>query len=175
MIPDFERSATERLLLRALREDDAEALYSLHNDPSTAVFTPSSLMRSMDDARTQLALWLEGWARDGFGYWMVERKDAPGVVVGLSGVRIKDQDGLRVLNLAYRFAPSTWGSGYATEAARAAMALAARHLPHIPLIAVIHPENTASLRVAERLGMRFDRMTLSDGVPNRVYVVGTPA
>jgi RimJ/RimL family protein N-acetyltransferase len=175
MIPEFERTTTERLLLRALREGDEAALFSLHNDPSTAVFTPSSLMRSMDDARKQLALWLEGWARDGFGYWLVERKDTPGVVVGLAGVRIKDQDGLRVLNLAYRFAPSAWGSGYATEVARASMAMAARHLPHLPLIAVIHPENTASLRVAERLGMRFDRMTESDGQPNRVYVVGTPA
>ena len=77
-----------------------------------------------------------------------------------------------MLNLAYRFAPETWGSGYATEVSRVALALAARHLPRVPPVAIIHPENTASIRVAERLGMRVDRHILEDGIPNRVYVVG---
>ncbi|RKG97634.1 GNAT family N-acetyltransferase [Corallococcus carmarthensis] len=172
MIQDFERTTTDRLLLRAIRESDLDAVFALHSDPATNRFSRRGFMQTLDDARKTLGLWLEDWARDGVGYWLVERLEAPGVVVGLGGVRHKELDGQRVLNLAYRFTPQTWGSGYATEVSRAALALAARHLPHVPLVAIIHPENTASLRVAERLGMRLDRHVTEDGIPNRVYVIG---
>ena len=172
MIHDFERTTTERLLLRAVRDSDLEAVFALHSDPVTNRFSPAGYMRTRADARRILGLWLEDWARDGVGYWLVERLEAPGVVVGLGGVRHKELEGRRVLNLAYRFQPQTWGSGYATEVSRAALALAARHLPHVPLVAIIHPENTASVRVAERLGMRLERLIDSDGVPNRLYVTG---
>ncbi|RKH15470.1 N-acetyltransferase [Corallococcus sp. CA053C] len=172
MIPDFERTTTARLLLRAVRDSDLEAVFALHADPATNRFTRAGHMRTREAARKTLCLWLEDWARDGVGYWLVERLEAPGVVVGLGGVRHKELEGRRVLNLAYRFTPETWGSGYATEVSRVALALAARHLPHVPLVAIIHPENSASVRVAERLGMRLERLIDYDGVPNRLYVTG---
>ncbi|NOK14579.1 GNAT family N-acetyltransferase [Corallococcus exercitus] len=172
MKQDFERTTTERLLLRAVREGDLEAVFALHSDPATNQFSRRGYMQTREDARRILDVWLEDWARDGVGYWLVERLDAPGVVVGLSGLRHKELEGQRVLNLAYRFAPQTWGSGFATEASRVALGLAARHLPHVPLVAIIHPNNVASIRVAERLGMRLDRHVTEDGIQNRVYVPG---
>ncbi|RKH68429.1 GNAT family N-acetyltransferase [Corallococcus llansteffanensis] len=172
MIQDFERATTERLLLRAVRDSDLEAVFALHADPATNRFSRAGYMRTREDARKMLGLWLEDWAREGVGYWLVERLEAPGVVVGLGGVRHKELEGQRVLNLAYRFSPQTWGSGYATEVSRVALALAARHLPHVPLVAIIHPENSASIRVAERLGMRLERVIDSEGIPNRLYVIG---
>lgn len=172
MSPYPERTTTDRLLLRAVRESDLDAVFALHSDPTTNRYSQRSYMQTLDDARRILGLWLEDWARDGVGYWLVERREAPGVVVGLSGLRHKVVEGQRVLNLAYRFAPETWGSGFATEVARAALSLAARHLPQVPLVAIIHPENAASIRVAERLGMRLDRHTTEDGIQNRVYVPG---
>ncbi|NOK33578.1 GNAT family N-acetyltransferase [Corallococcus exercitus] len=173
MIQDFERTTTDRLLLRAVRESDLEAVFALHSDPTTNQFSRRGYMETREDARRILGVWLEDWAREGVGYWLVERLDAPGVVVGLGGVRHKELEGQRVLNLAYRFTPQTWGSGYATEVSRVALALAARHLPHVPLVAIIHPNNVASIRVAERLGMRLDRHVTEDGIANRVYVVGS--
>ncbi|MBN8231279.1 GNAT family N-acetyltransferase [Corallococcus macrosporus] len=172
MKQDFERTTTERLLLRAVSEPDLEAVYALHSDPATNQFSRRGYMETREAARRILDVWLEDWARDGVGYWLVERLDAPGVVVGLGGVRHKELEGQRVLNLAYRFTPETWGSGYATEVSRVALALAARHLPHVPLVAIIHPNNVASIRVAERLGMRLDRHVTEDGIANRVYVIG---
>lgn len=172
LLQHFERTTTDRLLLRAIREDDLDALFALHSDPATNRFSRRSFMRTLEDARTTMALWLEDWAREGVGYWLVERLEAPGVVVGMGGLRHKELEGQRVLNLAYRFMPETWGSGYATEVSRVALALAARHLPRVPLVAIIHPDNTASVRVAERLGMRLDRHVIDEGVPNRVYVIG---
>ncbi len=172
MLQAFASTTTERLLLRALRESDLEAVYALHGDPETSRFNPSGPLRSLDAARELLTLWLGDWSRNGVGYWAVERRDAPGLVVGFGGVRHKELEGRTVLNLAYRFSPSTWGSGYATEMARVALALARQQLPDVPLVAIIHPENAASIRVAERLGMRLERMIPYEGIPGRLYVPG---
>jgi RimJ/RimL family protein N-acetyltransferase len=169
MIQDFERTTTERLLLRRIRENDVEVLFSLHSDPETNRYSPSP-MRTLDDAREKLEVWVADWARHGVGYWLVERLEAPGVVVGLGGVRPKELEGRQVLNLAYRLAPSMWGSGYATEVSRAALALARKHLPDLPVVAVISQQNTPSLRVAARLGMRLDRVIAYEGLPSAVYV-----
>lgn len=68
-------------------------------------------MRSLDAARERLALWLDDWSQHGVGYWAAERREAPGVVVGVGGVGHKELEGQSVLNLSYRFAPSAWGSG----------------------------------------------------------------
>ncbi|MCE9673715.1 GNAT family N-acetyltransferase [Myxococcus stipitatus] len=172
--PAFERVTTERLLLRAVRDSDLEVIYRLHADPETSRFDATGALSSMDEARDLLARWLGDWARDGVGYWMVERRDAPGVVVGLGGVRHKEIEGRRVLNLAYRFAPEAWGQGYATEVARAALDLAAKHLSDIPLVAIISPANGPSLRVARRLGLRLERAISYMGSDNGLYVVDAP-
>jgi RimJ/RimL family protein N-acetyltransferase len=166
----FESTTTERLLLRAVRDSDLDAVFALHADPETNRFSRSGPMPSLEAARKQLALWLEDWARNGVGYWLVEQREAPGDVVGFGGVRHKELEGQRVLNLAYRFTPRTWGSGYATEMARVALALARQHFPEVPVVAVIHQENAPSIRVAERLGMRLDRVIDYDGAPSRVYM-----
>ncbi|MBE4753269.1 GNAT family N-acetyltransferase [Corallococcus sp. ZKHCc1 1396] len=170
MTQAFELMTTERLRLRAVRSSDVDAVFALHGDPETNRYTVSGAMRSLEAARTQLAVWLEDWSRTGIGYWVVERRDAPGAVVGFGGLRYKVLEGQQVLNLAYRLAPHAWGAGYATELARAALALAREHLPAIPVVAVIHPENAPSLRVATRLGMRLDRRIDYEGVPNCLYV-----
>jgi RimJ/RimL family protein N-acetyltransferase len=62
-------------------------------------------------------------------------------------------NGLWVLNFFYRFTPSAWGQGFATEAATAVAAWASRPVPRLPLIARIRPGNVASQRVAVRAGL----------------------
>jgi RimJ/RimL family protein N-acetyltransferase len=170
MNPAFESAATQRLLLRPFRERDLEVVFALHSDPETTPFRITGPMRSLDDARALLTVWLDDWAQRGVGYWAVARREAPGVVVGVGGVRHKELEGKPVLNLAYRLDPSTWGTGFATEVSRAALDLARVHFPGTPVVAVIHPENAASIRVAERLGMRVDRVIAYEGTPHRVYV-----
>jgi RimJ/RimL family protein N-acetyltransferase len=170
MIQSFERTTTERLLLRRIQESDLDAVFTLHGDPETNRFNPSGPLRSVDAARELLELWLGDWAHRGMGYWLVERRDAPGTVVGLGGVRHKELEGQKVLNLAYRFSPQSWGSGYATEVARVSLALARKHIPDVPVVAIINLENVPSLRVAERLGMRRDRIIDYEGVASAVYL-----
>src|SRR5215217_1634514 len=94
----FESTPTERLLLRPFRESDLQGVFDLHSDPETSRFRPSGPLRSLDEARAQLAPWLRDWAEHGVGYWAVERREAPGVVVGVGGVRHKQLEGQPVLN-----------------------------------------------------------------------------
>ncbi|NMO16680.1 GNAT family N-acetyltransferase [Pyxidicoccus fallax] len=168
----FEHVVTERLLLRALRETDLEVMYAIHADPETNRYHPGGLSPTptLDAARARLDLWLGDWAGRGVGYWAVERREAPGVVIGFGGVRHRELEGQQVLNLAYRFTPSAWGAGYATELAREALSLAGTHIPDVPVVAIISVANAPSLRVAERLGMRFDRLIDYEGFPSRVYL-----
>ena len=146
-----------------------DAVFTLHGDPVASRFSLSG-PRSRDASRELLKLWLGDWARHGIGYWAVEQRDAPGRVVGITGVRHNELEGQSVLNLAYRFSPRSWGSGYATEAARVALALARKHLPDVPVVAIIRLENLPSLRVAERLGMRRDRIIDYQGFASAVYL-----
>jgi RimJ/RimL family protein N-acetyltransferase len=59
----------------------------------------------------------------------------------------------RILNLFYRFAPSSWGNGFASEAATAVVQWAAARQPLLPVIARVRPDNIASQRVAARAGL----------------------
>jgi RimJ/RimL family protein N-acetyltransferase len=163
---------TERLLLRPPRETDVDAVYALHSDPVLNRFTPGGALYTPDAARERLAEWLGHWAHDGVGYWAVERREAPGAIVGFGGVRHRRIEQRSVLNLAYRLAPAWWGAGYATELARAALAFARTHVPGTPVVAIILPGNTSSLRVAERVGMQRERMIDHVGAPAWLYVTG---
>ncbi len=166
----FESTTTERLLLRPFRESDLDAVFALHSDPEASRFNPSGPLRSREAARELLGLWLEDWSQQGIGYWAVERREEPGVVIGTGGVRYKALEGRTVLNLAYRLSPRMWGAGYATEVARFALTVAREVFPDVPLVAIIHPENTSSIRVAERLGLRLERIIPYEGIPSRLYV-----
>lgn len=152
--PDWQR--TERLLLCVPTADPdiADAYFAIHGDPATNVHNPAGAMVDPKAAAPVLAIWRRHWQDDGFGYWVV-RDPRDGQVLGFGGVRpaIDEED---FLNLYYRFRPSAWGNGYATELGRAALALAAKAAPGVPVVALIRPRNEPSIRVVQRLGMRYE-------------------
>jgi RimJ/RimL family protein N-acetyltransferase len=78
------------------------------------------------------------------------------IVVGYCGVKAMRAHGQPVLNLIYRFRPSAWGRGYATEAAIAAVAWAEQHQPDFTILARVRPANKASQNVALKAGLRRD-------------------
>ncbi|MCS5734117.1 GNAT family N-acetyltransferase [Herbiconiux daphne] len=95
---------------------------------------------------------LRNYATQGYGLWIVETSD--GEFVGDCGLTWQVAGGRRVLEVGYHVLPGQQGLGYATEAAAACRDLA-RELELAPeLVAIIHPQNTASGRVAEKIGMR---------------------
>jgi RimJ/RimL family protein N-acetyltransferase len=171
---DWQR--TDRLLLCVPTPTPqvADAYFAIHGDPATNVYNPAGPMRDPSAAVRILEAWHQHWREDGYGYWVV-RAPETGRIIGFAGIRppILEPPALAFaptraavtstppeppfLNLYYRFRPDTWGNGYATEVGRAALDLAAKVAPGIPVAALIRPDNTPSLRVAERLGLRLER------------------
>jgi RimJ/RimL family protein N-acetyltransferase len=167
--PGWER--TERLLL-CLPDPatDAEAYFAIHRDPATNEHNPLPPISDPAVGRKTLRDWARHWTEYGYGYWTV-RDPADGSVLGFGGI-MPPFELNPYLNLYYRFRPSAWGRGYATEMGRAALALAAKEAPGIPVAAMIRPSNEPSIRLAERLGLRHDRdVKRESGVFARYLIV----
>jgi len=150
-----DRIATARLSLRRPSRDDAPAVLRIVSNPVVVQHNPSDLVTELADVEKLVARWLEHWRRHGFGNGCVF-EEASGRMVGMCGLRWMTVREERVLNLMYRFDPSTWGRGYATESTTALVDWAHESLPGEIVLARVRPANLASQRVAAKLGLRRD-------------------
>ena len=107
---------------------------------------------------------IDSFGRHGFGFWGVREKGREDLV-GFCGFRyVEPGDDVEIL---YGIDPPLWGRGYATEAARALLAWAFRDTGLPRVFAGTDPPNRASLRVLEKLGMRYHgiRTTVAGEIP----------
>lgn len=149
---DNKELLTARLSLRPPSRADVGAILSIHANPLTSLHNPSDALTTRGEAQRLFERWSDHWRRYGYGYWVVRRRDsiAP---IGFCGFKSVQFNGRSTLNLFYRFHPSAWGNGLASEAATAVVKWAAQHLPEQPIIARVRPENIASQRVATHAGL----------------------
>ena len=145
---------TDRLILRTWMPSDAPALLEVSSDPEVTRFLPMSSPPTLESMSAWIDRQMDEQEREGFSVWPVIRKD-DGRLIARCGLHRLPEG---YVEIAWIFERAAWGKGYATEAARAAIAYA-RDSVHLPsLYALIHPANSASIAVAYRLGMRFDRV-----------------
>ena len=144
MIPTLE---TERLILRAWRDDDLDAYAAMVGDPETMRFLGGALQRP--DAWRSMAYQLGHWVLRGHGMWAVERK-SDCAFIGRIGVQ--RPEGWPAVEVAWTLVKSYRGQGYATEAAKASLEWGFNNLPVPKLVSLIDPENLSSQAVAKRLG-----------------------
>jgi ribosomal-protein-alanine N-acetyltransferase len=162
---------TERLILRRQQPSDVTPLVDLWADPDVTRYMGGP--RDRDWLRPEFEKTAEEPFAERYDLWPVVEKET-GRVVGHCGLLEKDVGGNAEIELTYVFARSAWGKGYATEIARALKDYAFDELGIERLIALIEPENVASERVAQKVGMRFDREVLRPGgALRKVYVVET--
>jgi ribosomal-protein-alanine N-acetyltransferase len=145
---------TRRLTLRRPIPADVPTIFAVHADPEASRHNPSDALVTVAEARGLFARWDAQWERYGYGYWVVT-ESANGVVgfCGLKPMPLRSFGGREVLNLFYRFAPSAWGHGFATEAASRVVAWARDHCPEWTVVARVRPANLASQRVALNAGL----------------------
>ena len=138
---------TERLRMRAFRRSDFEDYAALKADPEVQRY----LSGIWDRGRSwrHLAFLMGHWPLGGAGIWAVEQKETNAFV---GAVGFCEPEGWPGFELAWTLARRWWGMGYATEAARAALDHAFYMLEKDRVISLIHPDNHASIRVAERIG-----------------------
>ncbi|MBS0558762.1 MAG: GNAT family N-acetyltransferase [Proteobacteria bacterium] len=143
---------TPRLILRPWRPEDLPVFAEQNADPETMRFYPAPLTREQSDAYA--ARHIRHMAEHGFAKWAVE---APGVApfigaTGLAWVSF-EADFAPAVEIGWRFNRRYWGSGYATEAAAAAIADGFNRIGLREIVALTALPNTPSIRVMERLGM----------------------
>ena len=146
------------------------------------VFGDPEVMRFGDGVQTKD--WTENWLLTclerykvwGFGpYAVIETRSRE--VIGYCGLfYFPDVGGQPEVEIGYRLARSAWGRGYATEAASAVRDYAFTILGLKRLIAIIDPSNLASIHVAEKIGMHYEKEVMLEGYdhPDHVYVILCP-
>ena len=155
---------TARLRFREMTEADLDAMSAMLGDPRVMTYYPAP------KTREEAAAWIKwnrvNYASHGFGLWIVETHD--GGFVGDCGLTWQNVNGRSELEVGYHVRSDLQGRGYATEAARACRDFARDVADVSLLVAIIHPENVASRRVAQNLGMRHLEDELDGAVARTV-------
>jgi len=172
-VPRFE---TERLLLREFLARDREPFAALNADSRVMEHFPQVLTREESDALVDRIG--QHWAEDRVGQWAVERRD-DGSFLGFVGLAAPsfESDFTPCVEVGWRLAVDAWGHGYATEAARAALAFGFESRGLEEILSWTVPANVRSRAVMERIGMTrdpaddFDHPNIAVGSPLRRHVL----
>lgn len=143
---------TDRIVHRAFEPADAEVFHRLKSHPEVMRYTGEPPSPSVDAAREAITNYPD-FERHGYGRWACVL-EATGEVIGFSGLKWLDE--LGAADLGYRFFPEYWGKGLATESGRACVRFAFDTLHLDRVLALVLPDNAASLRVLDKLGFRLE-------------------
>lgn len=145
---------SERLILRAWRDEDIAPFARMNADPVVMEFFPAPLNAA--ETVAMVARIRAGFAANAMGLWALELKES-GAFIGYAGLwPITFEAPIAGVEAGWRLAREYWGQGLATEAARAAIADGFARLDLPEIVAFTVPQNTRSVAVMQRLGMRRD-------------------
>ncbi len=143
---------TDRLLLIPCEHAHAAALNSINSLPEVMKFLGGKA-ESLEDTERFIERVIERWKQHGCSWWTIFEKATEDSIGGAT-LQYLPGDSKGRLEVGWRLAPSAQGKGFATEAGQAAIAFGRRNFAGQQIVAVAHPENSASHRVMERLGMK---------------------
>jgi [ribosomal protein S5]-alanine N-acetyltransferase len=157
---------TDRLLLREFTLQDADALEGVLGDPVAMQYYPAPFDRAEVDH------WITRnrarYTDTGFGLWALVLKPS-GELIGDCGCFVRELQGQFELELGWHVRRDLWGRGYATEAAGHCIEYAFSKLGAERIIALVRPENLSSCRVAEKNGMKCERVIFWRGYDHCIY------
>ncbi len=164
---------TERLILRNWCEEDQPVMHRLNSDEKTMEFFP--FHRTREESNKMMADVSERIDDLGYGWSAVELKSS-NEVVGFCGISdfTVNLPFTPAVEIGWRFLPESWGNGYATEAAQAWLEFGFSTLGLKRIISFSVPQNTASIAVMKRLGMKhyprndFDHPSISPKVTHLI-------
>lgn len=165
------RIETERLVLRRYRDSDFEFLLKMTSDPEMMKYIGNGETRDKDGALHFLYWIYQGYKENPeTGLLLMERK-SDGKPVGHAGLVPQKVDGIDEWEVGYWIARDCWSQGYATEVAHTLRDYGFGKLRKERLISLIHPDNKASQRVAEKCGMTLEKKSLLSGKVACVYAI----
>jgi RimJ/RimL family protein N-acetyltransferase len=143
---------TERIRFREMTADDAQFAFDLNSDPEVIQYTGDPPFESVEAARDFLQAYEFVYRKYGYGRWGMELKETS-ELIGWCG--LKYHPDAHVTDVGYRLPKKFWGKGYATEAALATIKIGFEKLGLSEIVAHARKENSASLRVLEKCGMKI--------------------
>jgi [ribosomal protein S5]-alanine N-acetyltransferase len=157
---------TRRLVLSRPTEADLSDLVAVHTDPR--VMAHLGGVRTPEEVVAVHRRLSDQWDRDRFGYW-VARDRATSEFVGVGGLRRADVDGANEVEVGFALAFGAWGRGLGTELAGEAVRVGFEVLGLACVVAITRPDNAASRRVIERVGLREERDVCHTGGTQILY------
>jgi RimJ/RimL family protein N-acetyltransferase len=159
---------TERLVLDQWQADDWIAFRPIATDPEVMRYINGGVPWSDEEIRLFVERQIALYRERGFCRWKLTERTS-GALIGLCGVG--RWRGYPELEIGWWLGREWWGRGLATEAARTALedVFTRAKLDHV--ISIARPENVASIRIMQKLGMRFVRAFENDGVSLVQYAI----
>ncbi|WP_171044281.1 GNAT family N-acetyltransferase [Pseudoalteromonas citrea] len=164
---------TLRTIIREFTLADASSVLALNGDPIVTQYTAdNSPILTLNDAQTVISnIWLHEYALYGYGRWAV-LDNTTHKVIGFCGLKYIPEVGLP--DIGYRFLPQYWGNGYATESALACTAYCKSELGVSQFFGDVIADNKASIRVLQKLGLKFSGYVKTDSITFQRYLLSTP-
>jgi ribosomal-protein-alanine N-acetyltransferase len=162
---------TPRMILRPFQLTDAPVIFTWVGDPEIQRFLYTGPDLSLEQTVARVERYISYQQQYGFSRWLIFDR-ATGTPIGDAGLLMMP-DGVEI-ELGYRFAKPWWGQGRATEVAAAWLNYAFGPLNIPALVAFAEPENHASIRVMQKIGMRFLRREQLYGKDEIVYGIQRP-
>jgi RimJ/RimL family protein N-acetyltransferase len=156
---------TKRLLLRPFSLEDAKDIFELNGDPEVLKYTGDQPFSSIAEARKFILSYnhFDKWERGRFGVFLRENN----AFIGWCGLKYHEDTG--ETDLGYRFKKQFWGKGYGTEAAAFALKDGFERLHLKRIYAEAYSENIGSIRIMEKVGMKFLKFTSFYGAEGKIY------
>jgi RimJ/RimL family protein N-acetyltransferase len=159
---------TERLRLREFNSTDGELIFELLNSPGWLKYIGSRSISTADDAVNYIESKLQkGYRESGFGFYLVELK-ATGEKTGMCG--LVKREGLDDIDIGFALLPQYENKGYAVESSLAVIQYARSVLNIHKLAAITLPSNLSSIKLLEKLGMKFDKKISIPGDPEELLL-----
>ncbi|STC70388.1 GNAT family N-acetyltransferase [Corynebacterium pilosum] len=141
---------TDRLILIPLTVEEATEAFKVYSDPRIWRHRPGQVHTEKETTRQLIERTHQSWTKHNLGPWAAYLRERPSEFIGVGGVEVYNDD---VYDIKYRLRPDHWGNGFATEITEAAIRMAKRTNPDMPITARITTNHPASGRIVEKLGL----------------------
>ncbi|MED2971641.1 GNAT family N-acetyltransferase [Fictibacillus sp. B-59209] len=162
---------SQRLQFREYSMEDLEFYASLWGQSDVVQYIGKGLTKTKKEATKSLENWILPGYKNGLGLYIILHKET-GEPIGHAGLVRQIVEGRRETEIGYWLAKPFWGKGFASEAAAFFMSYGKIQLKYGRMISLIHPKNTASIAVAKKIGMAYEKTVFFNGSRTRIYASG---
>jgi ribosomal-protein-alanine N-acetyltransferase len=164
---------TKRLLLREIEPKDFNDLFRMNRDPEIMKYVGNGSIRTREQIENEMEMLMSHYIRKpGLGIWATLLKEK-NIFLGASGLVYYDNT--PEIEIGYRLLKERWNQGYATEASLGLLDYGFNTLGLKKIVSSAHPENLASRRVMEKIGMHFIDLRFQYGCTQAFYEITSQA